>query len=94
MPYDEWETEPTPGWEVAFQVVRCLAWVPVRVEGRWRWPLTPHYALQAMYLNEHPPSCWLTVRRAMDPEALTQHVTDRHERERNRHEGRHCLGPY
>lgn len=66
-----WERAETPGWTVAYRLVGCYAWVPVRIDGRWRWRV-PYYALQLMYAEENPPAAWVTVERAMDPAPLLE----------------------
>lgn len=64
-----WETDTTPGWPVAYRIVPRYAWVPMRIDGQWRWRVR-HFALQAMALEENPPAPWVTVRRALTPKSL------------------------
>lgn len=67
-----WEREEAPGWTAAYRIVAGYAWLPTRIEGRWRWRV-PYYALQVMYAEEQPPTAWLTVERALDPTPLVLH---------------------
>lgn len=64
-----WERYPEPGVDVAYRIVTAYAWLPLRIEGRWHWRIH-YFALQAVYLDESPPTPWLTVERALEPGTL------------------------
>lgn len=71
------EQEQSPGWSAEYRVTWRYAWLPTRIDGRWRWRIG-YYALQVMYDEESPPAFWITVGRSASPTVLLAARSRRH----------------